>query len=198
MYAAPNASQQPGGDDMEEYLLGKKSVDSLLRSKREVQKLADSANDRFALNRPMPINERDTAAKIREDPLLAIKRREQEAVKAIMNNPLKMRELQESKSGKKKKKDKKEHKHKKEHRSRKHRSSDDREDDDNDRYKRRRRDESRSPVRSPIRSDRYRRRERSPSPISDRGRRHRRSPSPYSRSSRNRSYSPRDRRISAH
>ena len=71
----------------------------------EVQKLTDSANDRFALNRPMPINERDTAAKIREDPLLAIKRREQEAVKAIMNNPLKMRELQESKSGKKKKKE---------------------------------------------------------------------------------------------
>lgn len=205
MYAAPNASQTAGGDDMEEYLLGKKSVDNLLRSKGEVQKVNDSVNERFSFNTANPINERDTAAKIREDPLLAIKRREQEAVKAIMNNPLKMRELQDSKSGKKKKKDKKEHKHKKEHKSRKHRSSDDREEEESDRYKRRRHESSRSPLRSrreaspsPIRSDRYRRRERSPSPTSDRGRRSRRSPSPYSRSSRNRSYSPRDRRISAH
>ncbi|KAI8584653.1 hypothetical protein K450DRAFT_217318 [Umbelopsis ramanniana AG] len=205
MYAAPNASQTPGGDDMEEYLLGKKSVDNLLRSKGEVQKVNDSVNERFALNTASPVNERDTAAKIREDPLLAIKRREQEAVKAIMNNPLKMRALQDSKSGKKKKKDKKEHKHRKEHKSRKHRSSDDREEEESDRYKRRRHESSRSPVRSrheasrsPIRSDKYRRRERSPSPTSDRGRRSRRSPSPYSRSSRNRSYSPRDRRISAH
>lgn len=189
MYAAPNASQAPGGDDMEEYLLGKKSVDNLLRSKGEVQKLEESVNDRFAMTRATPINERDTAAKIREDPLLAIKRREQEAVKAIMNNPLKMREIQESKSGKKKKKD---HKHKKDHhKSRKHDREDDREDD---RHKRRRRESSRSPVRG----DRSRRRDRSPSPTSDRNRGHRRSLSPYSRSSRNRSYSPRDRRIPAH
>ncbi|KAH8553607.1 Pre-mRNA splicing factor-domain-containing protein [Umbelopsis sp. PMI_123] len=205
MYAAPNASQAPGGDDMEEYLLGKKSVDNLLRSKGEVQKVNDAVNERFSFNNANPVNERDTAAKIREDPLLAIKRREQEAVKAIMNNPLKMRELQESKSGKKKKKDKKEHKHRKEHKSRKHRNSDDREDEESDPYKRRRHESSRSPVqsrydtpRSPVRSDRYRRRERTPSPTPDRGRRSRRSPSPYSRSSRNRSYSPRDRRISAH
>ncbi|KAG2172835.1 hypothetical protein INT43_000185 [Umbelopsis isabellina] len=189
MYAAPNASSGPGGDDMEEYLLGKKSVDNLLRSKGEVQKVNDSVNERFSFNRGGAINEKDTAAKIREDPLLAIKRREQEAVKAIMNNPLKMRELQ---GGKKKKKEKKEHhKHKKD-KSRKHRSSDEPEDDD--RHKRRRHDSPRR-SRSPDRSDRYRRRERSPSPE----RRRRRSPSPYSRNSRRRSYSPRsDRRISAH
>ena len=49
------------------------------------------------------------AAKIREDPLLAIKQQEQAAYQALMNNPLRLRELQE-RNGIKVKKDKKERK----------------------------------------------------------------------------------------
>lgn len=55
---------------------------------------------------------RDTAAKIREDPLLAIKQQEQAAYQALMSNPLRLRQMQE-KNGIKPKKDKKEKKEKK-------------------------------------------------------------------------------------
>jgi hypothetical protein len=62
---------------------------------------------------------RDTAAKIREDPLLAIKQQEQAAYQALMSNPLRLKQLQE-KNGikvKKDKKEKKKHKEKGKHRS---------------------------------------------------------------------------------
>ena len=52
---------------------------------------------------------RDTAAKIREDPLLAIKQQEQASYQALMANPLRLREMQE-RNGLKVKKDKKEKK----------------------------------------------------------------------------------------
>jgi len=42
-------------------------------------------------------NDRDMQAKIREDPMLAIKKREQDAVKEIVSNPLKMQKLRELK-----------------------------------------------------------------------------------------------------
>ena len=56
---------------------------------------------------------RDTAAKIREDPLLAIKQQEQASYQALMSNPLRLREMQERnglKPKEKKKKDKKKRK----------------------------------------------------------------------------------------
>lgn len=104
---------------------------------------------------------RDIAAKIREDPLLAIKQQEQNAYQALMSNPLRLRQLQE-KNGIKPKKDKKEKKKEKEERKRL----------GAERKHRRERD-SRSL------SPRERRRSRSPYE-------RRRSPSPYSRRSRSR------------
>lgn len=139
---------------------------------------------------------RDIAAKIREDPLLAIKQQEQAAYQALMSNPLRLREMQE-RNGIKPKKDKKEKKReKKEKKERRVREREDRSRsrssvDDNkrstgrrssyDRYDRRR---SASPYsrRSPTRprhgdrrydddEDYYRRRSRSRSP-DYRGRNH--------------------------
>ena len=107
---------------------------------------------------------RDTAAKVREDPLFAIKQQEQAAYQALMSNPLRLKQLQEKNGMKagKDKKDKKKHKDKGKHRS------DDR---------------SRSWERT-----RYRSRSRSPHHRSrDDYSRSRRSPSPYSRHSGRRS-----------
>ena len=121
---------------------------------------------------------RDIAAKIREDPLLAIKQQEQAAYEALMKNPLRLKEMQE-RNGIKVKKDKKDKKErKKEKKERKRRNRDDGADfDDYDRHRRsysrslspedrylRRRDERRR-SRSPLRSyddDYDRRRSRSP------------------------------------
>jgi len=40
---------------------------------------------------------KDTQSKIREDPLLAIKRREQAMMQAVMVNPLKVKEMKDKK-----------------------------------------------------------------------------------------------------
>lgn len=60
---------------------------------------------------------RDIQAKIREDPLLAIKQQEQAAYQALMSNPLRLREMQE-RNGIKPKKDKHERNKKKDERKR--------------------------------------------------------------------------------
>ena len=100
-------------------------------------------------------NARDIAAKIREDPLLAIKQQEQAAYQALLSNPLRLRELQERtgikpKLSKEEKKRAKEEKKRLKH-ERKHHRDDSRED--------RRTDYRRS---SPSRD--YHSRYRSPSP----------------------------------
>jgi len=184
MYSTPATGSGPSANDLEDYLLGKKRVDKILTA---------DENDKVSLL-PVPRNAvinshpkvgashknfiatqfantiRDTAAKIREDPLLAIKQQEQASYQALMSNPLRLKQLQE-KNGIKAKKDKKE---KKKHKEKgKHRSD----------------DRSRSRERP-----RYRSRSRSPHHRSrDDYSRSRRSPSPYSRHSRRRSpsYSPR-------
>lgn len=62
-------------------------------------------------------NARDIAAKIREDPLLAIKQQQQAAFEALMANPLRLQEMQR-RNGIKPKKDKAERKRDKEERKR--------------------------------------------------------------------------------
>ncbi|KAF7723729.1 RNA-splicing factor [Apophysomyces ossiformis] len=106
MYAAPNqGAAKPGSNEMEDYLLGKKNVDDLLRNKAASETVASSADERFALSNANANTERDIQAKIREDPLLMIKKREQQALKAIVDNPIRMKELTKKDKKKKKKKD---------------------------------------------------------------------------------------------
>ncbi|KAL9549707.1 hypothetical protein MBANPS3_005086 [Mucor bainieri] len=105
MYASPNANLNGSAENnMEEFLLGKKNVDELLRAKQrqEIQAATEAEENRFTLSNSNANNERDIQAKIREDPLLMIKKREQMALKAIVENPMKLKELK-----KKEKKDKK-------------------------------------------------------------------------------------------
>jgi len=168
MYSTPATGGGPSANDLEDYLLGKKRVDKILTGDENDK--VGAAHKNFIATQ-FANTARDTAAKIREDPLLAIKQQEQAAYQALMSNPLRLKQLQE-KNGVKVKKDKKE---KKKHKEKgKHRSDD--------------RSRSRERVR-------YRSRSRSPPRRSrDDYSRSRRSPSPYSRPSRRRSpsYSPRD------
>ncbi|KAK0737440.1 Pre-mRNA splicing factor-domain-containing protein [Apiosordaria backusii] len=152
MYAGPSGQAGDAAEN-EAYLLGKRRIDKLLQD-NEVKKLSKQPTIEDVAAAPAIANPRDVAAKIREDPLLAIKRREQEAYEAMMNNPIERRKLfasmgiedpQPSKS-----KEERRHKHRSHHhRSHRHRD----EDRDGERRSRRRRSESRDRSRSPRRRD---------------------------------------------
>lgn len=104
MYATPATGSNQNANDLEDYLLGKKRVDKILTADENAQ-LGASHKNFIAIQNAN--NARDIAAKIREDPLLAIKQQEQAAYQALMSNPLRLREMQE-RNGIKPKKDKKE------------------------------------------------------------------------------------------
>lgn len=132
----------------EAFLLGKRRIDSILRGD-DAKKVEKTAGPTGETPGPIPVvaSARDTAAKIREDPLVAIKRQEQEAYQAMMKDPSKRRQLlaqmgiaeEEPKKEKRRKEDR--------HRSHRHHSHRHRDDD------RRRRDDSRERSRSPRRHD---------------------------------------------
>lgn len=128
MYATPASGSSQNPNDLEDYLLGKKRVDKILIA-GENEKVG-SLPLRTALNpltRCLQIGAshknfiavqkantaRDVAAKVREDPLLAIKQQEAAAYEALMSNPLRLREMQERNGIKPSKKEKKEKKREK-------------------------------------------------------------------------------------
>ncbi|KAI0361446.1 hypothetical protein OH77DRAFT_1508421 [Trametes cingulata] len=160
MYATPATGSNQNPNDLEDYLLGKKRVDKILTAD-EHEKIG-AAHKSFIATQ-YANTARDAAAKIREDPLLAIKQQEQQAYQAIMSNPLRLRELQERtgiklKKDKKEKKEKKKDKHK--HKKDKHR------DDSRSRspHSDRRRSHSREKYSRSRRSPSLDRRSRSPLP----------------------------------
>jgi len=107
MYATPAAGSSQNPNDLEDYLLGKKRVDKILIG-GENEKVGASHKNFIAVQKANTV--RDIAAKVREDPLLAIKQQEAAAYEALMSNPLRLREMQERngiKSSKKEKKEKK-------------------------------------------------------------------------------------------
>ncbi|KIP10138.1 hypothetical protein PHLGIDRAFT_18412 [Phlebiopsis gigantea 11061_1 CR5-6] len=154
MYATPATGSGANANELEDYLLGKKRVDKILIAGENER--VGAAHKSFIATQ-YANTARDTASKIREDPLLAIKQQEQAAYQTLMSNPLRLREMQE-RTGIKPKKDKKDKKEKKKHKKDKHR------------------DRSASP-----RSDRHR------SPSLHRHRSSRHSASPRRRDSRSRS-----------
>ncbi|KAF7979403.1 hypothetical protein HWV62_42514 [Athelia sp. TMB] len=194
MYSTPATGSSQNANDLEDYLLGKKRVDKILTAD-ENEKLGASHKNFIAVQNAN--SARDLAAKIREDPLLAIKQQEQAAYQALMTNPLRLREMQErngmvskkDKEKKDRKREKKERKEREKHRLRDRSrtrsvSPGDRRES---RYSRSRRSMSPRDVSPPSYSrrddrrrhttDDYRRPRRSPSP-GDSYRRPRRSPSP--------------------
>ncbi|KAJ9155753.1 Pre-mRNA-splicing factor CWC25 [Pleurostoma richardsiae] len=122
----------------EAFLLGKRRIDTLLKD-NEAKKLERQAAQDSILPTQNVNAARDTAAKIRQDPLLAIKAQEQAAYEALLNDPLKRRQLlasmgisDDKERSKSKRKEDRHHRHR--HRHRHH-------DDDSDyerRHKRRR------------------------------------------------------------
>jgi len=185
MYSGPNDGQAGDAAENEAYLLGKRRIDKLLQD-NDVKKLKKDASQEAIAAAPVAAvaNSRDMAAKIREDPLLAIKRQEQQAYEAMMNDPIKRRQLLasmgiEDAQDKTKSKEERRHKHRHSHRS--HRHHDD--ERDGERRSRRRRSDSRDRSRSPRRAG-----------SEDDSRRRRRRDSRDRRRDRSRSADSRDRR----
>lgn len=200
MYSGPSAGQTGTTEEMEGYLLGKRRIDGLIKGTENKKLEKASTEDSFmALQNANTV--RDTASKIREDPMLAIKQREQAAYEALMNDPVSRRRLlKEAGHDVKPKEIERRRKHRHHHRDHRdddyYRSPKRRRTDDEDRHSRKSRrydEEDRHHRRSY--HDQRRRSDsstysRSPSPP-----RRRRSPSPYSLR-RSRSPSPYYRRCS--
>lgn len=192
MYSGPSSGQVGTIEEMEGYLLGKRRIDGLIKG-TENNKLGKAAAEDSFMALQNANTARDTASKIREDPLLAIKKQEQAAYEALMNDPVRRRLLLKAAGQDIKVRDK-ERKHRK-HKHREERHSEHRtsrrtrvEEDDwergraRDYHRRRQSDTSISRLQSP-----HRHRSRSPS------RNRARSFSPYSQTSprtRHRSRSP--------
>jgi hypothetical protein len=160
MYQGPSSGQAGTTEEMEGYLLGKRRIDGLIKGSEHKKLEKQATEDSFmALQNANTL--RDTAAKIREDPMLAIKRQEQAAYEAMMNDPIKRKQLLALAGQGEETKVKREKKHRRHY----HRHRDD--SDDERRHKRRRKDDddrahrSRKPEHRRHRSPSY---SRSPSP----------------------------------
>lgn len=166
MYQGPNDGQNGTSEELEGFLLGKRRIDNILKG-TDHQKLEKQAGQDSFMALQNANTDRDTASKIREDPLLAMKRKEQEHYAAMMKDPARQRQLMalmgksDDKSTTSENKRERRHRHRhrsrsrdREHRHRGHRRSDsrDREDDrDQERRRRHRSPRSRSP--RPSRTD---------------------------------------------
>jgi len=115
MYAAPSneggalGGARIGEKEMEDYLLGKRRVDEVLKAGEQnvsfmyrvqntEEQIGNAHKEFIAIQNANTA--RDTAAKIREDPLLAIKQQEQAAMAALANRPeirKKLKEMQKRK-----------------------------------------------------------------------------------------------------
>ncbi|KAK4996927.1 RNA-splicing factor [Cryomyces antarcticus] len=100
MYSGPSAGQTGTTEEMEGYLLGRRRLDGLVKNTENdsLKKGAATGKEGFqALQNANTL--RDTAAKVREDPMLAIKRQEQAAYEAMMNDPVRRRQLLKAAGG---------------------------------------------------------------------------------------------------
>ncbi|KAL7893368.1 pre-mRNA-splicing factor CWC25 [Trichoderma sp. SZMC 28014] len=159
MYQGPTDGQAGTTEETEAYLLGKRRIDNLIKG-NDNKNLEKAAGQESFIALQNANSARDTAAKIRDDPLLAIKRQEQAAYEAMMNDPIRRRQLLSSMGvddGKKKRKDgdrtgdDRHGRHRRRHRSRdrdndRHQSRDG-EDGRHSRHRRRSDSRSRSPRR---------------------------------------------------
>ncbi|CRK39420.1 Pre-mRNA-splicing factor CWC25 like protein [Verticillium longisporum] len=146
LYNGPTNGQTGTTEEMEGYLLGKRRIDNLITGS-DHKKLEKQAGQESFMALQTANTARDTAAKVREDPMLAIKKQEQAAYEAMMNDPIRRRQLlanmglsEETKDRSKRREDK--------HRKRRHRHRDeDSGDERRHRHRRRAHSRSRSPSR---------------------------------------------------
>src|SRR5271154_2406260 len=163
MYTAPGSGVGAVGEQMEQYLLGKKGVEELIKGD-ENEKLKKGAEQVWAGGGGNANSVADTKNKILADPLLAIKKQEQRKFEELMSNPIKLkqmkRELDKMNGGGKEEK--------KHHKSSSHRH---RHRDEEDRH--RHRDGHRSEKRSRDRDDEEHRSEKRHRDRDDSERKHR-------------------------
>jgi hypothetical protein len=118
MYAAPGSGGQGTSESMEAYLLGKKTVEELLKGD-DNDKLKKGSDIGFIATQNAN-SVVDTRNKVLNDPLLAIKKQEQRQFEALMNNPIRLKQMKlelEGRNGKVKDSDgEKRHRHHKSHR----------------------------------------------------------------------------------
>ncbi|KAK4997394.1 RNA-splicing factor [Elasticomyces elasticus] len=169
MYSGPSAGQQGTTEEMEGYLLGKRRLDGLVK-REESEAMKKGAGQESFLTLQNANTAHDTASKVREDPMLAIKKQEQAAYQAMMSDPIRQRQLR--KAAGLDDKSASEKKHRKHHH---------RDDDDARRSKRRRYSDEERPSRH-----HHSHRHRSPSASDSRSR----SPHRRERTSHRRDYTP--------
>jgi len=92
MYQGPSDGQ---GDshELEAFLLGKRRIDTVLTRNDGMENLKKNAGEQSFMALQNANTERDTQAKIREDPMLAMKKAEQAAYETMMNDPVRRRQL---------------------------------------------------------------------------------------------------------
>lgn len=179
MYSGPASGQAGTTEEIEGYLLGKRRIDGLLKG-TENKKLEKSSNEDVFMAVQNANTVKDTATKIRDDPMLAIKKQEQAAYEAMMNDPVKRRLMLQAAGAGDSKSSGREHKRRKHHhrhhhyrdseeRHSRHRSR--REEETADGYRSRRRDRGTSYSSSISRSPGPVPRRRKRSPYSYRSRR---------------------------
>ncbi|KAF3063991.1 Pre-mRNA-splicing factor CWC25 [Daldinia childiae] len=170
MYQGPSDGQNGTSEELEGYLLGKRRIDNILTKGSDHENLKKTAGPESFMALQNANTERDTALKIREDPLLAIKKQEQAAYETMMNDPIKRRQLlasmgqadEKNPAHKKEERHARRHRHRshsREHRHRRHHRSDSR-DRDESRERRRTRDRGDSRDRSENRKHKERHAER--------------------------------------
>eukprot|EP00180_Rhodochaete_pulchella_P003519 Plantae.Rhodophyta-Rhodochaete_pulchella.ctg60984.p2 GENE.Plantae.Rhodophyta-Rhodochaete_pulchella.ctg60984~~Plantae.Rhodophyta-Rhodochaete_pulchella.ctg60984.p2 ORF type:complete len:140 (+),score=17.31 Plantae.Rhodophyta-Rhodochaete_pulchella.ctg60984:2-421(+) len=94
----PGLGQGPGAStenarEREDYLLGKREV-------KDAPPAGRSAHEAAHENPPLRPRLVDSEAKLREDPLMAIKMKERAAVEAVRRNPVRMAEIQRNRDEK--------------------------------------------------------------------------------------------------
>ena len=165
MYTAPGSGAGAVGEQMEQYLLGKRGVEELIKGD-ENEKLKRGAEQSWGVGvgGGMGANSVvDTKNKILADPLLAIKKQEQRKLEELMSNPIKLKQMKKELDQMNGKKEEKKH-----HKIHRHR----RRDEEEDRH--RHRDGHRSEKRSRDRDDEeYRSEKRHRDTRDDSERRHR-------------------------
>lgn len=92
MYQGPTDGAVGTTEETEAYLLGKRRIDNLIKG-TEHKKLEKASGEDSFMALQNANTARDTASKIRDDPLLAIKKKEQATYEAMMNDPIKRRQL---------------------------------------------------------------------------------------------------------
>ena len=122
MYTAPGSGAGAVGEQMEQYLLGKRGVEDLIKGdeNEKLKKGAEQVWGRTGSGTGMGNIVVDTKNKILADPLLAIKKQEQRKLEELMSNPIKLKQMKKELDRMSGKKEEKKH-----HKSDRHRHRDD-------------------------------------------------------------------------